>query len=382
MTRNSLNTDTKRQKTDSFRHDLRTHLSAIVSLTDLIRKSEDQQKTAALIEALHFAASNAMTMVEGGTELYKQPKQETILLSCWLKEFEGLASLLANSHGARFQLAISSDLEDSAPLAPAPGYLHRTLMLLLDNALKYAQQATITLTAALKSDTEILLTVCDDGPGFQEQIPELLFEPYHRGEGQSASDGKGLGLWSARHILSVMGGTITAQENTPHGACFLITLPLEQARLPEPEKSKPSRPSIKRALAEKQGEDKERAKILIVDDNKTNLLILAEILKALGFSPITAQSGSEALELLKHIQPDLAIFDIRMDGMSGWDLIKQLKQEKNHTALPVVAISADDAPQTIAPFKAWLRRPIEADTLYELLTSCLAGSTLDRPKSQ
>ena len=150
----------------------------------------------------------------------------------------------------------------------------------------------------------------------------------------------------------------------------------------EPEKSKPSRPSIKHALTEKQGNEKERAKILIVDDNKTNLLILAEILKALGFSPITAQSGSEALELLKHIQPDLAIFDIRMDGMSGWDLIKHIQQKKNHAALPVIAISADDAPQTIAPFKAWLRRPIEADTLYELLTSCLADSTLARPKSQ
>ncbi len=382
MTRNSLNTDTKRQKTDSFRHDLRTHLSAIVSLTDLIRKSEDQEKIAALIEALHFAASNAMTIVEGGAELYKQPKQEMILLSCWLKEFEGLASLLANSHGARFQLEISPDLEDGALMAPAPSYLHRTLMLLLDNALKYAQQATITLTAALKSDTEILLTLCDDGPGFREENPELLFEPYHRGEGQGASDGKGLGLWSARHILSVMGGTITAQENTPNGACFLITLPLEEAHLPEQEKTQSVSSPIRHAPlghTGQQGEDKERAKILIVDDNKTNLLILAEILKALGFCPITAQSGNEALEILESTQPDLAIFDIRMDGMSGWDLIKHMQQKKDLAGLPVIAISADDAPERIVPFKAWLRRPIEADILYELLKSCLAESMTVQP---
>ena len=89
MTRNSLKTDTKKQKTDSFRHDLRTHLSAIVSLTDLIRKSEDQEKTAALIEALHFTASNAMTIVEGGAELFKQPKQDTILLSLLAKRIRG-----------------------------------------------------------------------------------------------------------------------------------------------------------------------------------------------------------------------------------------------------------------------------------------------------
>lgn len=377
MTRNSLKTDTKKQKTDSFRHDLRTHLSAIVSLTDLIRKSEDQEKTAALIEALHFTASNAMTIVEGGAELFKQPKQDTILLSCWLREFEGLASLLANSHGARFKLKISPALEAVTPMAPAPGYLHRTLMLLLDNALKYTHQAQIELTATLKSDSEILLTLCDNGPGFREENPELLFEPYHRGKEQDASDGKGLGLWSARHILSVMGGTIKAQENEPHGACFLITLPLEEARPSEWQKTPPTGPSINQPpfAQAKQEEEEAKAKILIVDDNKTNLLILAEILKALGLAPITAQSGSEALDLLERDLPDLAIFDIRMEGMSGWELIEQLQQTEKCAALPVIAISADGPPEVITPFKAWITRPIEADRLYELVTTCLAEST-------
>nr|WP_321461088.1 hybrid sensor histidine kinase/response regulator [uncultured Cohaesibacter sp.] len=368
MTRNSQHNDTKKQKSDSFRHDLRTHLSAIVSLTDLIRKSSDPEKTASLIEALHFAAGNAMAIVEGGAEIFKQPQQDTILLSCWLREFESMAAILANANEAQFKLHISSGLEAAAPMAPAPGYLHRVLMLLLDNALKYAHGATITLTASLKSETVMMLTLCDDGPGFGDEDPEFLFEPYHRGQGQRTTDGKGLGLWSARHILSVLGGTIEASRNPPHGACFHICLPIEEAETGQAT-------SAGQAAESEQSSHKPQAdhqpEILIVDDNRTNLLILTEILKALGYQPVAAQSGEEALRLVEDISPVLAILDIRMEDMDGWELIGRLQQNAQFTDLPVMAMSADDAPRIIAPFRAWLRRPINPETLYHLIQSCL-----------
>ena len=353
---------------------MRTHLSAIVSLTDLIRKSKDAEKTAALIEALHFAASNAMTMVEGGTEINRQPQQDSILLSCWLKEFESLANILASSQGSRFALELDTALEREAPMAPSPGYLHRTLMLLLDNTLKYATGATISLKASLKTfptaRPQLELILSDDGPGFRNQDPELLFEPYHRGEEQGDSEGKGLGLWSARHILSVMGGTITAQEIAPHGARFTIRLPIEETTGQTAASTNDGTPCP--ALPEREEPSPEKAEILIVDDNKTNLLILTEILKSLGFSPIAAQSGKQALELLKSSRPALAIFDIRMEDMSGWDLLEHVKSNQTFESLPVIAVSADDAPTEIAPFRAWLKRPIQPDSLYTLLTNHLS----------
>ena len=81
------------------------------------------------------------------------------------------------------------------------------------------------------------------------------------------------------------------------------------------------------------------------------------------------------MDLLERDLPDLAIFDIRMEGMSGWELIERLQQTEKCAALPVIAISADDPPEVITPFKAWITRPIEADRLYELVTTCLAAST-------
>ncbi len=370
MTRNSLNTDSKNQKTDSFRHDLRTHLSAIVSLTDLIRTSSDPDKTAALIDALHFAASNAMAMVEGGVEIHKPLQHDEISLARWLSEFEGLAGVLANAHDTRFSLTIDPTLEEANPPAPAPVYLHRTLMLLLDNALKYAPGADITLRATLEQqDTgsaALLLSLCDTGPGFGCDTPDLLFEPYHRGEGHDAVDGKGLGLFSARHILSGLGGSITATANQPHGACFHIRLPIENRN------ETPAFPAGNAGQPEEELPPHDGATILIVDDNRTNLLILGELLKALGYLPIAAQTGAEALALLAETPPDLAILDIHMADMSGWDLLDRLKDIPGLAALPVLAISADRPPKDIAPFRDWIRRPIQPKELYALIEGSLA----------
>ncbi len=370
MTRNSLNTETKNQKTDSFRHDLRTHLSAIVSLTDLIRASSDPDKTAALINALHFAASNAMAMVEGGSEIHKPSQQDEISLTRWLSEFEGLAGVLANAHDTRFSLSVDPALEASNPPTPAPVYLHRTLMLLLDNALKYAPGAEITLNASLEQRSPersmLLISLCDTGPGFGSDTPDLLFEPYHRGAGHDAVDGKGLGLWSARHILSGLGGSITATENQPHGARFDIRLPIENRHETQ------ALPAGSTAQPEQERPPHDEATILIVDDNRTNLLILGELLKALGYLPVAAQTGAEALALLAETPPDLAIFDIHMEDMSGWELLERLKAIPGLAALPVLAISADEPPKDIAPFRDWIRRPIQPKELYALIEGALA----------
>ncbi|WP_162916311.1 hybrid sensor histidine kinase/response regulator [Cohaesibacter haloalkalitolerans] len=341
-----------------------------MSLTDLIRASSDPDKTAALIDALHFAASNAMAMVEGGSEIHKPSQQDEISLVRWLSEFEGLAGVLANAHGTRFSLSVDPALEATNPPAPAPVYLHRTLMLLLDNALKYAPGAEITLNTAMErhgsEPSMLLLSLCDTGPGFGSDTPDLLFEPYHRGAGHDAVDGKGLGLWSARHILSGLGGNITATANHPHGARFDIRLPIESRN------EKKGLPTGSIGQPEEEHPHHDGATILIVDDNRTNLLILGELLKALGYLPVAAQTGAEALALLAETPLDLAIFDIHMEDMSGWDLLDRVKAIPGFAALPVFAISADEPPKDIAPFRDWIRRPIQPKELYTLIEGALA----------
>ncbi|WP_316863035.1 hybrid sensor histidine kinase/response regulator [uncultured Cohaesibacter sp.] len=362
MSRNSPETDTKTQNAESFRHDLRTHLSAIVSLTDLIQKTSDPDKSASLIAALHFAADSALAMVAGDVATNKTETSASILLTNWLAEFKGLAEILTHAQKTAFSLRIDKSLQNSKLIAPDPVYLHRILMLLLDNALKYAPGSDITLSASQNGQEDICLELADTGPGFQSQDPSLLFEPYNRGE-NIKQQGQGLGLWSVRNILAAMGGSITAHENKPNGAVFQIRLPAQSAsqNLIGGEDKK----DISDGLPDKAGQS--QLHILAVDDNDTNRFILSEVLQAMDHSITAVRSGEEALTLLEEITPDLAIIDIRMEEMDGWQLAKQIKKKDSLSSMPLIAMSADDAPNAIDPFCCWMKRPVDPGTLYEII---------------
>ncbi|PLW78076.1 ATP-binding response regulator [Cohaesibacter celericrescens] len=347
------------QKTDRFRHDLRTHLGAIVSLTDLIRQTPSPQDCAPLLDALHLAADNAMAIVEGGTDLQSplghQPEQLLRLLG----NFDQLAKGLAQAHNTRFELHISDELRDQAPAIPEPTYLHRVLMLLLDNSIKYADGAPIQLSAAVKyhkTQSQIELIFSDTGAGFGDQDPMLLFEPYHRGKAEPSIAGSGLGLWSVRNIISVLGGKIQAQENTPSGAKITIDLPFET------EQTAPDGPSAK-----EQASTSKPLHILLVDDNQTNHLILGEMLEAMDCECLHASSGHQALQLLRQTRPDLAIIDIRMAQMDGWELATRIRNTDSYGDFPLIALSSDPIPAQIAPFDDWVQRPLAPARLYQLL---------------
>ena len=98
-------------------------------------------------------------------------------------------------------------------------------------------------------------------------------------------------------------------------------------------------------LYEDKKTDKEH--ILIIDDVETNRLVLEEIIKNMGYHPILAQSGEEALEILKESHPQLVLTDISMPGMDGYELCKILKSKEETKNIPVVFISAYDNPKDI-----------------------------------
>ena len=351
------------QERDSFRHDLRTHLSAIVSLTDLIRNIPDPRESAPLLDALHLAAANALAIMNGGSHLQQPTSGETIPLAKMLRDFERLAKGLTQAQGANFTLSLAENCLSDHALSPDPVYLHRILMLLLDNALKYGEGADVTLDALCHKNDGIELFFADRGPGFRGQDTGLLFEPYQRGVKPDQAAGSGLGLWSARAIVTTMGGTITARENTPTGALFHIHLPIRTESVEPSHQSSEAKP-VEAGAATTQQCNK---KILVVDDNRTNHLIMDEMLKAMQYSPLHAASGSEALAMLENEKPDIAIIDIRMAEMDGWELARLIRSNSELENLLLVGISADTAPSDIAPFNSWLQRPINPVELNKCL---------------
>ncbi|WP_114008492.1 hybrid sensor histidine kinase/response regulator [Cohaesibacter intestini] len=363
--KNQENVDQTRE-VDSFHHDLRTQLSAIVSLSTLIRKSRNPANCTALLEALHLAANNAMAMMEDGAAMHEALPTASMQLVKLLKDFEQVASGLAEARGAHFRLVLDPALKSTAFASPDPTYFNRLFTLLLDNAIKYAPGSTITLSATIKEGNELALDFADDGPGFGVADPSLLFEPYQRGTSSEGVAGSGLGLWSVKTIVEMMHGKIWAAANKPTGAVFFVRLPLDvvaTAPLPEDKDDSDTKATTEDGLG---------FAGLIVDDNATNQLIISELLKAMGCATSHASSGEEALTRLASEQatdlPDFMLLDIRMEGMDGWELAGRIRDNKAWDAMPLIAVSSDPTPAALAPFDGWMQRPIDPERLQSMLS--------------
>lgn len=344
------------QESDALRHDLRTHISAIISLAEMVKKKPEGGNSSHLLDALQLAAGNALAIMDGTLNQREPSVDGSVNMLKVIEDFELLAQGLIQSSGAKLTIDIAKALSQDPNCYTDQVQLHRVLMLLLDNAFQYAPGADITFSAQRNKKNEIVLHLCDCGEGFGAEDLELLFMPYHRGNKHRNIHGTGLGLWSARNIVNLLGGTIQAKNNNPHGACFVITLPEEP---PNPGQMGGANLLTNQQIA--------KGKILIVDDNKTNHLILGEMLKSLGYEPTHCLSGTQALKKLAEQQFDLAFIDIRMNVMDGWELARQIRKMLPDTPLPLIALSADDEPAKLNHFALWIQRPIRPSDLTKTL---------------
>lgn len=204
-------------------HDLKTPLTAIRGLAEMLESPDDKQ--AGVAHAIRAQADALHRQVRNLLDLARMQEQGVCLRLEWQAVGEVVESALAavplGERRVRVELAALPLVELDACL------FERVLINLLENAGKYTPcDATIEIGACVKDD-ELLLHVADDGPGLPHGVvPEALFQPFMRGVRESAIGGTGLGLTLCRRIVEAHGGRMHACPNRPAGARFEMRLPL------------------------------------------------------------------------------------------------------------------------------------------------------------
>jgi signal transduction histidine kinase/CheY-like chemotaxis protein len=248
--------------------------------------------------------------------------------------------------------------------------LLQALINLLSNAAKYTPPGGHIRISATGIDHTIELACQDNGPGISPELVPAMFEPF--AQGPRAIDrqqgGLGLGLALARSLTELHGGTLTFETVTPHGSRFVMRLPRASA-LPAPS---PDSGDLPRGMATSR-------RILLVEDNDDARAMMQMALEAAGHAVETARDGVSAVAVAAAFAPEVAILDIGLPGMNGYDLARMLRGR--YPALRLIALTgygqdgdvqaADDA-----GFNAHCTKPITIDELLSEIESTTRSARL------
>ncbi|MCM3701462.1 ATP-binding protein [Paenibacillus macerans] len=269
-------------------------------------------------------------------------------------------------------IELEVNIPDGFPAVKADeNRLIQVLFNLLYNAIKFTDQGKISLDAEVVDGTAYI-HIRDTGIGMDEETRQRVFLPYEQGDSTAAraGGGFGLGLSICKQLVELHGGTITVQSTLGQGSEFTFTLPAageeaevsEQpilahdvfhsyaesaAELADEAGIRDAAGHRAQAVAELPPEAVSKPRLLIVDDDRLNLKIIADILGSVQYEITTAASGDEALPLLDNIRFDLIISDVMMPGMSGYELTQAIRKRFSISELPILILTARNRPEDI-----------------------------------
>lgn len=307
-------------------HELRTPLNAILGFAQVMNR--EPQISNEQREYLEIINRNGEQLLELINDILDLSKIEAGLASLNERSFD-LYRLLDNLEEL-FQIqAEQKDLEIIFIIeANVPQYikaddqkLRGCLINLLSNAVKFTSYGRIILTVKKKVDvtTYLQFSVSDTGPGIASTEIDSLFNAFvQTSAGIKAAEGTGLGLAISQKFAQLLGGEITVESVFGEGATFHLTIQLSEANL-----AAIIMPPRQRVIGLESGQEPYR--ILVVDDTKTNRLLLIKLLEPFGFELREASNGREAVRLWQSWQPHLILLDTRMPVMSGLEATQEIR---------------------------------------------------------
>jgi CheY-like chemotaxis protein len=266
------------------------------------------------------------------------------------------------------------------PLLPStviadPFRLGQILQNLIGNAIKFTTIGIVKLKLSKEESTDADVTikfeVIDTGIGIAKENQEKIFEKYIQAEKNTEGTygGTGLGLNISKNLIALMGGKLSLHSEIGKGANFYFSLPF---KISDQIVEDTDRKDIIREA------NFNKAKLLVVDDNEINLVVIGKYLKKWNIEIDKAIHGKQAVEKASHTNYDLILMDLFMPEMDGFEATKAIKNLENSNA-PVVALSANNASEISnllkdAGFDTYLNKPFKPQELLDILDIYLVNN--------
>lgn len=379
-------------------HEIRTPINAILGMNEMILRESTEGNVISYAANVESAGTTLLSLINDILDFSKieSGKMEIVpaeyMISSIVNDLVNMLRPKLSQKHLQLKVEVNPAMPDL--LFGDDVRVKQIMINLLTNAVKYTEEGTVTLSVDYQNVDAthlcLVIKVKDTGCGIRKEDLDKIFLSFQRVDEKRhrAIEGTGLGLAITSRLLELMGGELNVESIYGKGSVFTACIPQKiQAKEPVGEFSEQIEKHMNARTVYEEKFIAPEAKVLVVDDNKMNLMVIIQLLKQTKLQIDMAESGEECLALAGEKQYDLILMDHMMPEMDGVETLKQLKARIYGFNTPVIALTAN----AIAGakdmyldygFQDYLPKPVKGEKLEKMLIKWLPEEKIQRADKQ
>ena len=369
-------------------HEIRTPMNAVIGLTNLLRMTAPlTEKQKEFISTLKLSADSLLSLINDMLDIAKieasSVELEMIPFNMRLVATDVMGIMELRAKEKKLQFTLESESLHHTDFIGDPTRLKQIMMNLCGNAIKFTDAGTVSITlASAPLTTEIdnvFISIRDTGIGIAPAKILNIFEKFIQGDStiNRKYGGSGLGLAITKALTTLMRGTILVESEPTVGSLFTVKIPLQRSSQASSNNTPPhNQPSeLMENVAKK-------LKVLLVEDHPANVLVATSFLEHFGFDFDVATNGKEALKKLETNSYLVALMDVQMQGLNGFETTRLIREHELRTGqspthiigMTAHAMAGDREKCLESGMNDYISKPFNPDMLEKKLKNLSASS--------